>query len=320
MRRRAVALLAATAAAAFLTFVHVSAQKAVFRAGVDVVQVAATVTDDEGRFIGGLTRDDFIVYDDGRLQEIATFSSERPPVSLAVLLDVSVSMTEDQLATARAAIGSFITLLGNDDELFLMEFAARGRMLQNWTRDREAFRLALARANQVPLTPIDQGQSDVAGKVINSGTAVFDAVATSLGFAAQGVHPTKAVLIISDGKDTSSHRSPREVQEAIRASEILVYALAIDGGSTLGSFGVMDGGVDARALRMLTDDTGGKTEIVNGFKNLAQATARLADEFNQQYLISYAAPSIRDGRWHAIKVEVRKKGSKVRARAGYTAS
>jgi Ca-activated chloride channel family protein len=201
-----------------------------------------------------------------------------------------------------------------------MEFAARERMLQDWTRDRETFGRALARANQVPLTPTDQGQSEVAGKVINSGTAVLDAVATSLGFAAQGVHPKKAVLVISDGKDTSSHRSAREVQEAIRASEILVYALAIDGGSTLGPSGMTDGGVDARALRNLTDDTGGKTEIVNGFKNLAQATARLADEFNQQYVISYVAPLKRDGRWHAIKVDVRKKGSKVRARAGYTAS
>ena len=62
--------------------------------------MAATVTDDDGRFISGLTKDDFIVYDDGKPQEIETFSSERLPVSLAVLLDVSVSMTDDQLATA----------------------------------------------------------------------------------------------------------------------------------------------------------------------------------------------------------------------------
>ena len=77
--------------------------------------------------------------------------------------------------------------------------------------------------------------------------------------------------------------------------------------------------MDAGALRRLTDDTGGRTEVVRGFRNLAQATARLADELNQQYLIGYAAPS-RDGRWHAIKIEVRKRGAKVRARAGYVAS
>ena len=320
---RHLSVLTAVTGAAVLALIDISAtqagQQAVFRAGVDVVQVAATVTDDDGRFIGGLTMDDFIVYDDGKPKEIEAFSSERLPVSLAVVLDVSVSMTDEQLATARAAIGSFITRLGNDDELFLMEFAARGRMLQNWTRDREAFRLALARANQVPLTPTDQGQSDVAGKVINSGTAVFDAVATSLGFAAQGVHPKKAVLLISDGVDTSSRRTVNQVQDAIRASDVLVYALGVEGGSAV-LFGVLTGGrVDARALRMLTDDTGGRTEVVNGFKNLDKATARLADEFNQQYVLGYAAPN-RDGRWHTIKVEVRKKGSKVRARAGYTAS
>jgi Ca-activated chloride channel family protein len=318
MRRRSVALVAGSVAAAFLTLIPVSAQRAVFRAGVDVVQVAATVTDDDGRFISGLTRDDFIVYDDGKPQEIETFSSERLPVSLAVLLDVSVSMTDDQLVTARAAIGSFISLLGDDDELFLMEFASRGRMLQNWTRDREAFRRALARANQFPVTPTDQEQSAVAN-FLYSGTAVFDAVATSLGFAAQGVHPKKAVLVISDGVDTSSRRTVKQVQDAIRASEVLVYALGVEGGSS--AFGLLgEGGVDARALRKLTDETGGRTEVVKGFKNLDKAIARLAAEFNQQYVISYAAPSIRDGRWHAIKIEVRKKGSKVRARAGYTAS
>jgi VWFA-related protein len=79
------------------------------------------------------------------------------------------------------------------------------------------------------------------------------------------------------------------------------------------------GGVDARALRKLTDDTGGRTEVVKGFENLAEATARLADELNRQYLIGYTPPS-RDGQWHAIKVEVRKRGAKIRARAGYMAS
>ena len=159
----------------------------------------------------------------------------------------------------------------------------------------------------------------MAGKVINSGTAVFDAVATSLGFAAQGVHPKKAVLVISDGVDTSSRRTIKQVQEAIRASEVLVYALGVDGGSSGPVRGPHRRSVDTRALRTLTDDTGGRTEVVKGFKNLDKATARLADEFNQQYVLGYAAPN-RDGRWHTIKVEVRKKGSKVRARAGYTAS
>jgi Ca-activated chloride channel homolog len=318
MRRPSIARLAATIVAALPAVIAAGVQDPVFKAGVAVVEVAATVTDDDGRFVRGLTKEDFIVYDDGRPQEIVAFSSERRPVSLGVLLDVSVSMSDEQLATARSAIDRFIGLVGDDDELFLMEFASRGRMLQSWTRDRQLFRAALARANRVPLTPVDQGHSDAAGRIINSGTAVFDAVATSLPFAAKGEHRKKAVLIISDGVDTSSTRSVREVQDAIRASEVLVYALGVDAGLTM--FGLSYSGVDARSLRRLTDDTGGRTEVVNGVKNLAQATARLADEFNQQYVIGYAMPQIRDRRWHTIKVDVRTRGTTVRARAGYFAS
>jgi Ca-activated chloride channel homolog len=340
--RRPVALVAVTAAAALLTLIHVSAldagvqpvaprpmeatgeggaQETVFKAGVDLVDLAVTVTDRDGRFVSGLTKNDFVVYDDGKPQEIVTFSSDRVPVSLGILLDVSGSMTDDQLTTGRLAINRLaFELLDSADELFLMEFAGRGRLLQTWTRNRELFSRALARANEEPL----QGRVDYqpgVGRTVNYGTSVRDAVATALPLAAKGAHRKKAVLIISDGIDTSSRRTVKQVQEAIRASEVLVYALAVDGDAA-GWASVLSGShsVDTRALRRLTDETGGRTEVVKGFRNLEKATAQLADEFNQQYVIGYASPD-RDGRWHSIKVEVRKKkGAKIRARAGYTAS
>ena len=304
MRHPSSALVAVTVTAALLAIIDARAQQPVFKGGVDLVNVTATVTDGNGRFISGLTKDDFVVSDDGKPQEIVTFSSERVPVSLGMLLDVSGSMTEDRLATARAAINHFIfNLLGKQDELFLLEFAARGRMLQTWSRDRDAFSRALSGAKGGPG---------------NFGTALFDAVKTSLGIAADGANEKKLVLILSDGKDTSSLGTLKEAQEAIRRSEVLVYALGVDGSDE-----DVDGyeGVDARALRKLTDDTGGRTEVVKGFKNLKEATGRLADELNQQYLIGYAAPASRDGRWHVIKVEVvKKRGAKVRSRSGYFAS
>jgi len=314
------ALVAAAIVAALPALHGAGMQDTVFKAGVDLVQVAVVVTDGDGRFIKGLSKDDFIVSDNGKPQEIVAFSGERVPVSLGMLLDVSGSMTDEALATARSAIEHFVSnLLGREDELFLMEFAARGRMLQAWTRNRDAFRQALARAKQVPLHPAEEAQPRPSSPIRNVGTAVFDAIATSLTFAAQGVHQKKAVLVISDGRDTASRRSRGEVQDAIRNSDVLVYALAVDGGPSISRIGPVYGGVDATSLRRLTDDTGGRTEVVNGFRNLAQATARLADELNQQYVIGYAGPANRDRRWHAIKVEVRKKGAKVRARTGYVA-
>ena len=311
---------ALVAVTAVLAIANAGAQEPVFKAGVALVDVAATVTDGDGRFISGLTKDDFVVSEDGKRQEIVSFSSERVPVSLAILLDVSASMSEEQLATARLAINHFVfDLLDREDELFLMEFAGRDRILQNWTRDRELFSRGLARAKQLRLDPIVEEQPDGTLAPQNVGTAIYDAVATSLGFAASGIHRKKAVLLISDGFDTASRRTAKQAQEAIRASEVLVYALGVDGGGSA-AFGSLPSSVDTRVLRRLTDDTGGRTEVVKGFKNLEKATAQLAAEFNQQYVLGYAASSKRDGRWHTIKVEVRKRGAKIRARAGYVAS
>ena len=115
-----------------------------FRSGVELVNVTATVTDDAGRFVSGLDKNDFTVFDDGVRQEITYFNSDRVPVSLGILLDVSGSMTSDKLATAKAAIDRFIfDLLDKDDELFFMEFANHPRMVQQWTRDRRAISRAV---------------------------------------------------------------------------------------------------------------------------------------------------------------------------------
>jgi Ca-activated chloride channel family protein len=209
------------------------------------------------------------------------------------VLDVSASMTAEKMAAAKIAIHRFtFDLLGKDDELFLAEFGRATRMVQTWTVDRGTFSRALDRTD---------GQF---------GTALYDAVRMTLPVASTGMHPKKALLILSDGDDRNSRTTVKNLQDRIRASEVLVYALGVEG----------DEGVNAGALRKLTDETGGRTEIVHGFRNLDSATARLADELNQQYVLGYATPAGSKGEWHTIKVEVRKRGLKIRARSGYVAS
>ena len=96
-----------------------------FTSGVDLVNVTATVTDDNGRFVPSLTKDDFAIFENGQRQDVTHFSNERTPVSLGILLDASGSMTADKMAAARSAIDRFIfDLLGRDDELFFVEFAS----------------------------------------------------------------------------------------------------------------------------------------------------------------------------------------------------
>ena len=183
-----------------------------FKSGVDLINVTATVTDEDGRFVPSLTKDDFAIFENGRRQEISHFSRDRAPVSLGILLDTSGSMTADKMAAARSAIDRFIyDLLGRDDELFFMEFASTARVTQAWTTDRAAISRAVGRVDPV------------------GGTAIYDAVAKAIPMAAAGRHKKKALLVISDGNDTSSTISVPLLRQQIRDSEVLVYALGVDG-------------------------------------------------------------------------------------------
>src|SRR5687768_4233807 len=185
-----------------------------FRSGVELINVTATVTDKDGRFVSGLRKEDFTVFEDGVRQDVTHFSNDRVPVSLGIVLDTSGSMTPDKMSAARSAIDRFIyDLLGEDDELFFVEFSNVPRLVQDWTTDRRAFSRAVARVNPA------------------GGTAMYDAVAASLPIAAAGKHSKKALLVISDGNDTNSQTRANELRQMSRESEVLVYALGVDGRS-----------------------------------------------------------------------------------------
>jgi len=337
MRRPRPAFLAA----AFITAaaVTLAAQDGFkLKSKVELVNVTATVSDDAGRFVSGLHQDDFTVYEDNEKQEIKFFSAERVPVSLGILLDSSGSMTPDKMESARAAINRFTQeLLEPEDELFLMTFAKSAHLLQDWTMDRRLITRGLNRIEP------------------NGGTAMYDAMAEALPIAAAGKHEKKAILVISDGNDHNSTTSINELRQAVRESEVLVYALGVDGsgrtfqvdprgrqpnplpipfpfprgrgrgfpqiifGPSGGSLS-SDEHVNAEALRRITDDTGGRTEIVHGFKDLDVATERIADELSKQYYVGYSSTRPKDGRWHAIRLEVKDRKLTVRARRGYVAS
>jgi VWFA-related protein len=333
------ALMAATAAAGAQ-----SQEGFRFRSGVDLVNVTATVTDDNGRFVSGLRREDFTVYEDGKLQDVSHFSNDRVPVSLGLLLDTSGSMSAEKMSAARSAIDRLIyELLDKDDELFLVEFATNARLTQGWTADRRLISRAVREASAA------------------GGAAIYDAVATAIPTAQAGTHRKKALLVISDGNDTNSTTSVGVLRQQIRESDVLVYALGIDGSGRRSGNGVVrppvqvpfpvpfpfpggrrpDSGrppigggggggasfpsapgdrVNADALRQITDDTGGRTEIVRGSEGLGLATARIADELSKQYYLGYSSNTERDGQWHSIRVAVRDRRLTVRARRGYIAS
>lgn len=321
-----------------------------FRSGVDLINVTATVTDKNGRFVPGLGQDDFIVYEENELQEVTHFSNERVPVSLGIVLDTSGSMVGEKLTSALSAVDRFLTrLLSPEDEIFLYKFSNFPELLQDWTTDRQRLSRVIRRINA------------------GGGTAMLDALAESVPLAQTGQHRKRAVLLISDGNDTDSQSSITEVKQLIRESEVMVYAIGIDGQSET-TFGIpstrppamppypipfpggrrprgpggvvlpqlpqfqwpfppqgrttvrRDDRVNVHALREITDDSGGRTEVVRYGRDLDPATANIADELSRQYYLGYSSTTTKDGRWHSIRVETRDKSLRVRARRGYIAT
>ncbi len=338
-----------------------------FRTGVELINVNATVTDQSGRFVSGLRREDFRVFDDEQMQTITHFSAERVPVSLGIVLDTSGSMDGDKMRAAREALDRFLRqLLDVDDEVFLYRFDNAPELVEGWTKDKQRVSEAVARIRP------------------RGGTALYDAVADAVQMAQQGHNRKKAVVIISDGNDTSSHTEMLALKQLIRETEVLVYAIGVDTAPTdyrfdnpaspasflhslfqrgqpprpypfpipggrrpptqpappvpqptppvpqppqgpTGGWGSSrsrsgaDDRVNVAALRDITDDSGGRTEIIRFARDLDPATAGIADELSKQYYMGYSAQGAKDGRWHAIRVEVRNPSHHVRARRGYVA-
>ena len=307
------------------------------------------MSDASGRFVSGLRQEDFIVYEDDQPVTVTHFNSERVPVSLGIVVDTSGSMAGQKIEAARSALDRFLfELLDRDDEIFLYRFASVPMLLQDWTRDRNLLTRALNRLDA------------------NGGTAMYDAVSDALPLAQQGQNRKKAVLVISDGNDTNSSAGVREVKAQIRESEVLVYAIGIDGAgrrddhalaaasadadarcrfrfpdaAAAGTSGgwprrpptggrrrdgwprasASDDRVNVAALRDMTDDSGGRTEIIRDARDLNPATANIADELSKQYYLGYPSSGKKDGRWHSIRVELRNRSYRVRARRGYVAS
>ena len=273
-------------------------RRGVFRSGVELVQVTATVRDVDGRLVGDLTREDFEVFEDGRPQPITQFQRGRVPLSLGIVLDKSESMYGQRMDDARFALRRFLVdLLEPTDEVFLIVFNHDPELEASWTL----------------------GPASLEGRLDNvrpyGATAIYDAMNLALPLFATRSHQRAAVVIISDGSDTASDVGVRQVQEQVRRSDAFVYAVGID---ALESRPINDR-LDPQTLRDITDESGGYTEVIRDSPDLVPATERIAEELNHQYTLGYTPDRSPDGRYHSIRVHVRDADHVVRARRGYVA-
>jgi VWFA-related protein len=266
-----------------------------FRTRVDVVQVTVTVIDANGRFVPGLSRDAFALWEDGVEQPITEFTALRVPVSVGILLDASDSMRGQAIVDAREALDQFVgERLNEEDEAFVATFNHLPRLASLWKRPPSALKNVLA------------------GLQPSGGTAIWDALAESSRVFERRAHTRAAFVVVSDGGDTASDRTLLQALDAVRESDALVYAVAIDAPDARASARVNPDG-----LREITGLTGGYTEVVHSAADLGGATTRIADELNAQYTIGYSSSRPPDGSWRSIRVRAGE--YRTRYRRGYFA-
>jgi Ca-activated chloride channel family protein len=284
-----------------------AAAQVVYRGGTDLVLLSVTVTDSAGRHVANLTREDFRIYEDGVLQEISHFSSQPLPISLSLLVDTSTSMDQDnKLGLAQLAASGFIARLGPDDVAQVLDFDSQTKILAPFTGDKAVLDLALKQMRA------------------GGSTSLYNAIYTALSelrLARGQFGPAprrQAIILLTDGEDTSSIVPSDDVIDLARRSEVIIYAIAIAAKS----------GTPTRAwneaetvLRSLTRDTGGRVFMAPEPQQLAAIYGQVAEELANQYTVAYMSTNgKKDGTWRKISMQVLKGDAMPRTRAGYYAA
>jgi Ca-activated chloride channel homolog len=250
----------------------------------DLITFNVTVTDIYGRFVSGLSKQAFSIFDEKQQQEITFFSDDDSPVSVGVLFDVSGSMSGDKVRRARDALAHFIQTSHDRDEYFLIGFNSRAQLLMDRTRDGNAV-----------LDKLTFVQT-------KNNTALYDACYLGVERVQRGTHPKRALLLISDGQDNNSRYTFNELRRVLKESDVVLYAIGILGGSDMGSSLGMEG---QSILDELAGVSGGKAFYPRGPAEMDDIFEQIALELRHQYSIGYnPANFTNDGKWHKIKVKL----------------
>ncbi len=270
----------------------------------DLVTLTLTVTDLYGRYVSGLKKEAFTIFDEKEEQDITFFSDADAPVSIGILFDVSDSMSGDKIGKARNALERFINTSHPNDEYFLIAFNSRAQLLLDRTRDGEAVLRQLTLVQP------------------KNNTALYDALYLGAERVTRGTRQKKAILIISDGQDNSSRYNFGEVKRLIKETDVVVYAVGILDGRDSSSLTGMQG---QAYLDEITSITGGKAFYPQTDVELDEIFERIALELRHQYTIGYTPKGFEpNGEYRKVKVKVKPPRGlprlTVRSREGYYAT
>ena len=277
--------------------------KPMFRSAVDLVSVAAVVRDRKGRFARNLRKEDFFVEEGGARRDIIDFrSDDNAPARVALLFDVSGSMRlASRLENARQAARHVLSAMQfqeSRDEAAVFSFDMNLQSLQPFTADAGAIETALAR-----VTPYGQ-------------TSLYDAIAETskqVAAARPGDPHRRAVIVFTDGLDTSSLLKPEQVAAVVSQIEVPVYVMTVV--SEAERYSQSQG--ETAPLRDLARWTGGELFVTSAPAHVSVAARQMVDELRHQYVLAFAASP--DKGWKALSVKTKDRDLTVRARSGYTA-
>jgi Ca-activated chloride channel homolog len=280
-----------------------TAQTVDIRVDTTLVVVPVTVTDANNRFVLGLEKSDFQVFEDGVEQKITHFSGEDAPISIGLLIDTSGSMTM-KLDTSRRAAEELLKTLNPQDEAFLIEFSDRAQLVQAFTNKPEDMQSGLGRLQTGGLT------------------ALLDAVNLGIAEMKNAKNPRKALVVISDGGDNNSRYSQQEIRNIVREADVQLYAMGVFEAFFLSLSKEEVSG--PKLLSQIAEQTGGRAFGASEASQLEAIAEKIAIELHNEYSLAYSpSHAERDGKLRKIEVRIKQpKGLpdlKARWRTGYYA-
>jgi Ca-activated chloride channel family protein len=280
------------------------AQSDAIRVETTLVVAPVTVTDSSNRFVLGLEKSDFQIFEDGAEQVITHFSGEDAPLSIGLLVDTSGSMTM-KLDTSRKAAEELVGALNAEDEAFLVGFSDHARLIQSFTNDPKRVRSSLGRLQSGGLT------------------ALLDAINLGLDEMKKARNPRKALIVISDGGDNNSRYTQQQIAGLVRAADVQVYAMGVFEPALFPGLSKEEVS-GPKLMSQISEQTGGRAFGVSDSQQLPAIAEKIATELHNEYSLAYTPKRPdRDGKYRKIEVRLkpRKEFSdlKARWRLGYYA-
>jgi Ca-activated chloride channel family protein len=275
-----------------------------FNADTSLVLIPSTVTDTRNRFVLGLHKNDFRLFEDGEPQTITHFSGEDAPLSVGIVFDTSGSMGS-KLVISRQAAFRLLETLNPEDEAFLVEFGDKAELASSFTSKVEEI--------ESKLTDVRPGGL----------TAMLDAAEISLHEMKKAKNPRKAIVIISDGGDNNSRYSAKQIQSLVREADVQIYAMGIFEPSLVSPLSKEEVS-GPRLLSELAEQTGGRAFTASDPNDLPSVATRIGIELRNQYVLAFSSNNKeKDGKYRRVEVKVTEPEGmpslKVRWRLGYYA-